>query len=171
MEQRFEVSDDEIKIIKEKILSIFLKHKEISFAYIHGSFENRRFRDIDISAYCFISEEQVFDFEMEIGSELEKETHFPVDFKVINFAPIGFQFSVINEGELLFERDRDLRLNYIEKLGLEYMDYHEFSKVYLKELMECIDNKKVLSSTKENITVFVEFLNQINEFLKLNRTD
>jgi len=54
---------------------------------------------------------------MELGSQLEKETGFPVDFKVINFAPIGFQSSVIKEGNLPFERDRNLRLDFIEKLG------------------------------------------------------
>lgn len=138
MEQRFELSDNEIKEIKKKVTSILLNYEVISFAYIYGSFGIRPFRDIDISAYCFILEDQVFDFEMEVGSQLEKETGFPVDFKVINLAPIGFQFSVINEGSLLFERDRNLRLDFIEKLGLEYMDYYEFSKAYLKELMECI---------------------------------
>ena len=54
---------------------------------------------------------------MEVGSQLEKEIGFPVDFKVINFAPIGFQSSVINEGNLLFEKDRNLRLDFIEKYG------------------------------------------------------
>jgi predicted nucleotidyltransferase len=138
MERRFKLSDNEVEEIKRKILSILLSYEVISFAYIYGSFGKSPFRDIDISAYCFISEDQVFDFEMEVGSQLEKETGFPVDFKVINFAPIGFQSSVINEGNLLFERDRILRLDFIEKLGLEYMDYYEFSKSYLKELVECI---------------------------------
>jgi len=138
MVQRFELTPEEIERIKQKITSVLLKHKEISFAYLHGSFGLQPFRDIDIAGYCLIPENQVFDFELDITSELEKETGFNVDFKVINYAPIGFQFSVINEGTLLFERDRLLRLDFLEKLGLEYMDYYEFSKSYFKELMECI---------------------------------
>jgi len=138
MAQRFELTPKEIERIKQKITSVLLKHKEISFAYLHGSFGLQPFRDIDIAGYCLISEDKVFDFELDIISELEKETGFNVDFKVINYAPIGFQFSVINEGTLLFERDRLLRLDFLEKVGLEYMDYYEFSKSYFKELMECI---------------------------------
>ncbi|MFQ6081951.1 MAG: nucleotidyltransferase domain-containing protein [Candidatus Aminicenantia bacterium] len=138
MEQRFELSANEIEGIKQKIVSVLIQREEISFAYVHGSFGGQPFRDIDIAAFCLISEDKVFNFELDMTSELEKETGFHVDFKVINYAPIGFQFSVINEGTLLFERDRILRLDFLEKVGLEYMDYFEFSKSYFKELIECI---------------------------------
>lgn len=81
----------------------------------------------------------MFDFEFELSSELERASGYTVDFKVINYAPIGFQFSVINEGTLLFEKNRELRLDFLEELGLRYMDYFEFSKSYLRELMECLE--------------------------------
>ena len=74
-----------------------------------------------------------------MSSKLELVSGYPVDFKVINYAPIGFQFSVINEGMLIFERDRAARLGFLEDTGLKYMDYFEFSKSYLNELMECIE--------------------------------
>ena len=138
MEERFELSTNEIERIKKKIVSVLIQREEISFAYVHGSFGVQPFRDIDIAAYCLIPEDKVFDFELDITSELEKESGFRVDFKVINYAPIGFQFSVINEGTLLFERDMILRLDFLEKVGLEYMDYFEFSKSYFNELIECI---------------------------------
>jgi hypothetical protein len=85
-----------------------------------------------------VPEDAVFDFELEMSASLEIESGYPVDFKAINYAPIGFQFSVIHEGVLLFERDRPARLNFIENVGLQYMDYYEFSKSYFKEIMECI---------------------------------
>jgi len=68
-------------------------------------------------------------------------SEYPVDFKVLNYAPIGFQFSVVNEGTLLFEKDRANRLNFVEDVGLKYMDYFEFSKSYLREIMECMEGK------------------------------
>jgi predicted nucleotidyltransferase len=139
MEQRSELTNTEIEGIKQKLISALKRHEEISFAYLHGSFGIFPFRDIDIGAYCIIAEDEVFDFELEISSELERVSGYTVDFKVVNFAPIGFQFSVINEGALLFERDKNLRLNFLEGLGLKYMDYSEFSKSYLRELMECIE--------------------------------
>jgi len=139
MEQRFEVTSIEIEEIKQKLISSLKRHDEISFAYLHGSFGTLSFRDIDIGAYCIIPEDAVFDFELEMSSELATVSGYPVDFKVMNYAPIGFQFSVIDEGTLLFERDKAVKLSFIENVGLRYMDYFEFSKSYFKELMECTE--------------------------------
>lgn len=138
MEQRFELTTSEIVEIKHKLISALKGYDKVSFAYLHGSFGTLPFRDIDIGAYCIIPEDAVFDFELELSSELEIACGYPVDFKVINYAPIGFQFSVINEGILIFERDRAFRLGFLEDVGLRYMDYFEFSKSYFKELMECL---------------------------------
>ena len=138
MEQRFELTNAEIEGVKQQLVSSLMKHDKISFAYLHGSFGTLPFRDIDIAAYCLIPEDTVFDFEIEMSSELEISSGYPVDFKVINFAPIGFQFSVINEGALLFERDKAIKLSFLEDVGLRYMDYFEFSKSYFRELTECI---------------------------------
>jgi predicted nucleotidyltransferase len=138
MEQRFELTNTELEDIKKKLVDTLRRHKEISFAYLHGSFGKFPFRDIDIGAYCLIPRDAVFDFELTIASQLETAAGYPVDFKVLNYAPIGFQFSVINEGSLLFERDKVRRLNFVEDTGLRYMDYFEFSNSYFRELMECI---------------------------------
>ena len=139
MEQRFELTNNETEDIKQKLTSALKKHAEISFAYLHGSFGILPFRDIDIGAYCAIPEDTVFDFELEMSSKLTGVSGYTVDFKVINYAPIGFQFSVINEGILLFEKDEDIRLSFLEEIGLKYMDYFEFSKLYFRELRECIE--------------------------------
>lgn len=138
MEERIELPPEEIEEIKRKIASILMRYPEISFAYLHGSFGVQPFRDIDIAGYCLIPEDKAFDFELELTSELEKGIGLNVDFKVINYSPLGFQFSVIEEGTLLFEREREKRLDFLEKVGAEYMEYYEFSKSYLKELIECI---------------------------------
>ena len=139
VEQRFELTDAEIEEVKQQLISALMKHDKISFAYLHGSFGILPFRDIDIGVYCQIPEDAVFDFEIEMSSQLEISSGYPVDFKVINFAPIGFQFSVINEGALLLERDKAIRFSFLEDVGLRYMDYFEFSKSYFKELMECTE--------------------------------
>jgi predicted nucleotidyltransferase len=139
MEERFELEKDEVEGVKKALLNALQEEDKILFAYLHGSFGVFPFRDIDIGAYCSIPEDQAFDFELRISSKLELLSGYPVDFKVINYAPIGFQFSVINEGLLLFERDRAIRLDFLENTGLKYMDYFEFSKSYLNELMECIE--------------------------------
>jgi predicted nucleotidyltransferase len=139
MEERFELAKDEIERIREVLTHVLEKESRIVFAYLHGSFGVFPFRDIDIGAYCSIAEDEVFDFELRMSSKLELVSGYPVDFKVINYAPIGFQFSILNEGMLLFERDRAVRVDFLENTGLKYMDYFELSKSYFTELMECIE--------------------------------
>ena len=139
MEQRFELENDEIERVKQRLVLAIEAEGRILFAYLHGSFGKLSFSDIDIGAYSNIPEDEVFDFELEMSSKLEIISGYPVDFKVINYAPLGFQFSVINEGALLFERDRATRLNFLEEIGMRYMDYFELSKSYFKELMECTE--------------------------------
>lgn len=138
MKQRFALTKGEIKKVKQKLIAALKRHKEISFVYLHGSFGTLPFRDIDVGAYCFIPVEAIFDFELEMSAKLETISGYPVDFRVLNYAPIGFQFSVINEGTVLFERNKTNRLNFLEDVGLRYMDYFEFSKSYFRELIECI---------------------------------
>lgn len=137
MEQRFELENGEIERVKQRIVSTLKAETKILFAYLHGSFGKLPFSDIDIGAYSNIPEDGVFDFELEMSSKLEIVSGYLVDFKVINYAPIGFQFSVINEGVLLFERAGATRLDFLEDIGIRYMDYFELSKSYFNELMEC----------------------------------
>jgi predicted nucleotidyltransferase len=138
LEQRFKLTSNEMKKVKKKLISALRRHDKISFAYLHGSFGILPFRDIDIASYCFVPEDVVFDFELEMSSKLCTVSGYPVEFKVLNYAPIGFQFYVVNEGSLLFEKDRPARLNFLEEIGLKYMDYFEFSQSYFRELIECI---------------------------------
>lgn len=99
MEQRFELANEEIERIKRELISALKADDKVLFAYLHGSFGIQPFRDIDIAAYCSISEDEVFDFELEMASKLGAVSGYTVDFKVINYSPIGFQFSVIDEGK------------------------------------------------------------------------
>ena len=137
MERRFEIGNDEIARIKRDLILVIKEEHRILFAYLHGSFGSLPFRDIDIAAYCKIDKDKVFDFELKTSSRLEIVAGYPVDFKVINDAPIGFQFSVIYEGKLFFERERGVRLDFLEETAMRYMDYYGFSRSFLRELVEC----------------------------------
>jgi len=120
MEQRFELENQGIDQIKQRLFSAIEAEGRILFAYLHGSFGKLPFSDIDIGAYSTIPEDEVFDFELEMSSSLQIVSGYPVDFKVINYAPTGFQFSVLNEGVLLFERDGATRLDFVEDIGMKF---------------------------------------------------
>ncbi len=53
-----------------------------------------------------------------------------------------------------------------EELGNKLIKLARLRNIIIHKYWE-IDDRKILSSTRENLPVFVEFLDQINEFLKL----
>jgi predicted nucleotidyltransferase len=78
-------------------LSNCLERKEnILFSYLHGSFsEGRPFRDIDIAVFvngARISKERALDFEVSSSVRMERTIRVLVDVKVINYAPLAFQY-------------------------------------------------------------------------------
>ena len=90
--------------IKRKIKEILSKKDEVLFAYIHGSFDELHFRDVDVAVY--VDEEKVEDFldyELKLSIEIEKEIKLPVDVKILNSAPLSFRYRAI-KGELLISK-------------------------------------------------------------------
>jgi hypothetical protein len=57
MEQRFELGNDEIDRVKQRLVSAIETEGRILFAYLHGSFGKLPFSDIDIGAYSTIPED------------------------------------------------------------------------------------------------------------------
>jgi len=124
--------------IFEAIKYILINMPEIIFAYVHGSFtENKGFRDIDIAVY--LKEEnlniQIINYEIELEIKLEEKLNYPVDVRVLNFAPLSFQYHVIKGGTLMLEKDGDSRVDFQTKTLDFYFDFAPFRKQYLKEVL------------------------------------
>ena len=90
-------------------------HKEILFAYLHGSFaEGVRFRDVDVAVFVdedLIERGRALDFEISISLELQGALEAPIDVKVINYAPLAFQY-YCTTGTLLMCRNDDIRVDF-----------------------------------------------------------
>lgn len=115
-----------------------LQQPEIVFAYLFGSFpEGLPCRDIDIAVFvepAALSAENAFDLETRLSIDLSRAAGMPVDLRVLNHAPIGFQHSVL-QGELLLARD-ELRLgNFIERVSAAYMDFAWLGRAFLRDLL------------------------------------
>ena len=125
--------------IVEKIKKNLFSKKEIIFGYIHGSFlDNFPFRDVDVALYIDskkIKKEHAFDYTFQLSLELKKQIGFDIDVQILNYAPLGFRHSVLKNGELLFSRDENLRLDMIENISLEYIDFYELSLQYLRDIV------------------------------------
>jgi predicted nucleotidyltransferase len=138
MDQLINLVEEDKKRTEEVLSQTLEKEENVLFAYLHGSFaEGRPFRDIDIAVFVKeskIPKEKSLDFEMSISLRLEKIIKMPVDVKVINYAPLGFQYHSTG-GILLVCRDDDLRVDFLTKMRSLYFDFKPSSERFLKEML------------------------------------
>ncbi len=136
IEHRFKADNKE----KQKIRSILKEAigpiKEVEFAYIYGSFlKDSGFHDIDVAVYLHrIEHVDPFEYELSISSILEKRIRFPVDVRVLNYAPNSFCYEV-TRGEVIFSRNEGLRFGFIERTWNIYLDYKPVIKNILRDLV------------------------------------
>lgn len=129
------------KTEKEVIVNSITKHlevrREISFAYIHGSFlQEGYFKDIDIAVYLNDVPESYLQYELQLESELiQLLAAFEIDVRVLNSAPLSFRYHVIKEGQLLMARDDDIRADFQENTVTHYLDFAPFRKMYIREVL------------------------------------
>ena len=126
MDQLINLAEEDKKRTKEVLSQDLEKEESILFAYLHGSFtEERPFRDVDIAVFVDgsrISRESALDFEISFSIKLAKTIGMPVDVKVINYAPLAFQYHS-TAGTLLMCRDDDLRVDFITRMRSVYFDF------------------------------------------------
>lgn len=138
--KKYYINNYDKEKIFEAIKYILTSMPEIIFAYVHGSFteqEQKGFGDIDIAVY--LKEEslndQMINYEIELEIKLEEKLNYPVDVRVLNFAPLSFQYHVIKGGTLMFEKDGDSRVDFQTRTLGFYFDFAPFRKQYLKEVL------------------------------------
>ncbi len=121
--------------IKEKIRKVLTEKDEVIFAYLHGSFDEIYFRDVDIAVYVDESKvEDFLDYELSLSVEIEKIVKLPVDVKVLNSAPLNFKYRAV-KGELLISKNEEIRFRFIEKVLMEYLDFKPIEKRMIREIL------------------------------------
>jgi uncharacterized protein len=134
--KRYEITDLQRKNILDSIQSVLRGKKEILFAYIHGSFLQNLFRDVDLAIYVDpdIGKKEAVHFELALERELDERLGFPADVRILNYSPLSFKFKVLKDGKILITRDEGLRSDF-ESLTLnEYHDFNFYRKRYMKEV-------------------------------------
>lgn len=96
-----------------KVLRRMLKERrEVLLALLYGGFlHNKVFRDIDIAVYTDykISYDDEPQYVAELSEELEAAANLPVDVKLLDYAPPGFQVEVLKNSLTLVEETPGLR--------------------------------------------------------------
>ena len=114
--------EERIRLVQHLVENL-KSHNEVIFAYLFGSFvEDLPFHDIDIGVYLsIIREEESTFFGLDLSQTLSIRLKIPVDVRVLNFASIPFLYHVIR-GNLILERDEEIRLNFVERITARYLD-------------------------------------------------
>ncbi len=91
--------------IKGEITAFLGSREELAFAYPYGSFlEDFPFDDIDLGVFVSgIFRDDSIWYSLRLGAEIGGLVRFPVDVRVLNFAPVTFSYHLIR-GELLFKK-------------------------------------------------------------------
>lgn len=128
--------------ILEKMCELLRIFPEVQVAYCYGSFLLREdFRDIDIALFLDenLTAEQQESSAEQIGIALEEAISFShvCDIRVLDGAPVWFQYEVISSGRLLYARSEEERYEKETSALIAYQDmkytYDLFDSVYLAQ--------------------------------------
>ncbi|KAF5059063.1 polymerase beta, Nucleotidyltransferase [anaerobic digester metagenome] len=134
--KRYEITDIQRKHVLDIIRSVLMGKKEIVFAYIHGSFLQNHFRDVDLAIYLDenLKREEALHFELALERELDEGLGFPADVRVLNYSPLSFKFKALKDGNILISHDEGLRSDFESLTMNEYHDFNFYRKRYMKEV-------------------------------------
>lgn len=129
---------------KLKTDEIFKKY-DVAFAYVFGSFATGNFiksSDIDIAVFLKSPEtaRERFEIRLKLMAELGKILNREIDLVIINdISSIFFKYVIFKEGHIIFDKDRDFRIDTECRTYSEYFDFQPFLEQYNKNFL----NKKI----------------------------
>jgi len=134
--KRYEITDVQRKHVLDTIRSVLMSKKEILFAYIHGSFLQNHFRDVDLAIYLDenLKREEALHFELALERELDESLGFPADVRVLNYSPLSFKFKALKGGNIIISHDEGLRSDFESLTMNKYHDFNFYRKRYMKEV-------------------------------------
>ncbi|MEW6456672.1 MAG: nucleotidyltransferase domain-containing protein [Acidobacteriota bacterium] len=119
-----------------------LKNLKIIAVYLFGSSTHGiKHRESDLDIGILFENNRLSENKLEIYNKLYSifSDIFPakeIDIVFLNDAPLSLQFDAIRNGKILYERDRNIRLNYEEKIILEYIDFEPIQREIDKIILE-----------------------------------
>ena len=129
MRRRHLLKAGEKEEVLRTIRMILAGFDEIEVGYVFGTFCRGDFGDVDVA--ILVTGEpapyQAMRFARRVERELERGFcyRFEADVKVLNTAPVSFQYEVIKSGRFVLSRDRERRVRYEAGVLSRYLDYAE----------------------------------------------
>jgi len=135
-EMKGEVDDTDRERIIGQIRRCLDGREDILLGYLYGSFlRHAGFHDIDIALFVSGEREpyELYKYTMGIAYDLERciTPRYEIDLRILNDAPVEFQYEVVKTGRLLVSRDEDTRIAFEAGVIAQFLD--------LKYLYDTID--------------------------------
>lgn len=142
-----EITDQEKEKIIEIIKGLLIKHEEIIFGLLYGSFIDanisRRFGDIDLAIYIkenhLISPSHVLESNIEAEAYSLLSSHLskviPIEVVVLNSAPYSFITRLFKGRYLVLKDDEEVLTDFIEEVGLKAIDNLHLKMESIRELI------------------------------------
>jgi uncharacterized protein len=103
--------------------------------YVFGSFaRGEDFSDLDIGILMGRDVMQPLEFELKLEAGLGKALRYPVDVRILDSAPLSFQFAVVRDGRLVVDLEPNRRASFEGIVRKKYFDFSIFRRRYLKEV-------------------------------------
>ena len=121
--KRFTLSEKEKSNVFTQLEELLKNEKRIQFAYLFGSFVGKLpFHDIDLSIWVNgLLDKDAISFSVELSGRLTRQMNYPVDIRILNFAPVPFRFEVVR-GKRIYVRDEQAHCEFIEDTLRRYLD-------------------------------------------------
>lgn len=120
-----------INYIKKRTYPIFNSVSKVVFAYLFGSTAHEQTHadsDIDIAVFLEPAEAKAL-LAVETELDVKLDAALPeqrVDLIIVNVAPIIIQYNAIIEGEVIFSRDEQRRIDFETSTLYRYYDLKPF---------------------------------------------
>jgi predicted nucleotidyltransferase len=129
------VEQNEREAIIQKLSQTLEDKNDIIFAYLFGSFNSQEsFHDIGIGVFISLNEPKVLEIELELERELGDMIHMPVDVRIMNEAPLSFNYQVIKGGITIVDKNKDMRADFEGLVFKKYFDFQHLRNEYLREV-------------------------------------
>lgn len=135
-----------IELLKQYVPTV-LRDRPVMLAYVYGSVAEGcplPTSDVDIALVWMPDNEQTpyerMNAELDLAGEIEAQTGLQnVDVRSINDAPLKVRGQVLTEGQLLYERDEDLRVEYEVYTRNRYFDFLPVLEMMRKAYFERLE--------------------------------
>jgi predicted nucleotidyltransferase len=137
MKPRHVVDTAQKQELKARLRERLAARPEVRFAYLHGSFlERETLGDVDVAVSVEpggLPGDDATAYELALEAALEQGLSVPVDVRVLEDAPVSFQYAA-TRGETLFIRDREAWAAFREGTWTAYLDFAPLRTEALRDL-------------------------------------